>query len=366
MALQTNKIVSATKGFDALYIYDEAGELLSCCEKGPEIAAAIDRNLQNMNNLSNATWLPEAIKKEISDSQESKSWNFKIAQGDLELFETFIWLLKSKETQSQIIVHFDWLWKRNQDSRNIRLHLLQMARLASVGGLGGALAHALNNPLATIRGFAEVLKRRFEQFEKVGYFSDKIVANADRMKLIIDGMRQLSRPNSLFGSQSIVDLNATVEGTARIMEEQFKMRNIALETKLAPDLMCIHGDPTLWESLFLSLFAISRDSFQLQNDEKKKIISIQTFMSNGHVGFCYLDNAGGLPAVSDAAHTDALSLLQDNDSSIGLPGFVVLEVLRRHHAQVYWKVNSGDSSEIRVELADVAERPAEDDLDMAI
>jgi two-component system sporulation sensor kinase A len=108
-----------------------------------------------------------------------------------------------------------------------------------VGSLGGAIAHALNNPLATIRGFAEVIKRRFGDVERIGYFADKIITNSDRMRGTIDELRALSKPQHRDGAHGRVDLKDVLESTLGIMDEQCKMHNIDVQCDLGKHSFCL-------------------------------------------------------------------------------------------------------------------------------
>ena len=341
-------------GVDALRVYDSSGRCNYIWARSGEVVDALSKYVLDDRTLFEQGWLtPEAI-EELRSASGSRFLMASLNHGKHKIFAASVHVIPVKG-DNVFVVHFDWTWQRESMLRTIRLHLLQMARLACVGTLGGPIAHALNNPLAAIRGFAEVLKRRFAQIDRVAYFADKIIANADRMRVTIDQLRMLSRPRPITLASGGVDLNRVIDGTVQIMEEQFKMRNIVIEHDLDATLPRINGDPTQWEALFMSLLAHSRDSFQVQSDQRKRKVKLESYVTGTGVCVRYADTSGGFPATAIGSDKDPMDILLSHDSAIGLPAFVVLEVLRRHGAEVVVRVDTDETTEIVMNLSALAE-----------
>ncbi len=350
----TNRWHSA---LDCLCGFDAHGTQVFSKHRNESSYAAVQPHLDSGTSIKSAKWIPAAVKHEIFASKEPQSWTVTIKENNEPCFIVTIHSLGLGESNISYLMEFDWVLRKANESEAIRSHLLQMARLACVGGLGGPIAHALNNPLATIRGFADVLKRRFSQVDKVSYFSDKIITNTERMRLTIEQLRNLSRTRTGIDTKKPVHLNRVIEDTMQIMDEQFKMRNIAFEAKLGSTLPAIAGDSTLWESLFLSLFALSRDAFQTQNDERKRLITVETQATEQGVLIRYADTSGLFPNLSQDSNIDSMSMLGSQESVFAVPGFVILEVLQRHRAQFKVIVKKNESTELVVTLDSAADSP---------
>ena len=351
------KTTRSHSSLDCLCGFDAKGNQVFSKHRDERSFSGVQPHLDSDTSIKSAKWIPAAVKQEILASKAPQSWSVTIQENSEPCFLVTIHSLGLSDSNVCFLMEFDWIWRRTNESDAIRSHLLQMARLACVGGLGGPIAHALNNPLATIRGFADVLKRRFSQVDKVGYFSDKIITNTERMRLTIEQLRNLSRTRTGIDTKKPVHLNRVIEDTMQIMDEQFKMRNIAFEAKLGSTLPAIAGDSTLWESLFLSLFAISRDAFQTQNDERKRSITVETQATEQGVLIRYADTSGRFPNLDQDSHIDSMSLLGSQESEFAVPGFVILEVLQRHRAQFKVFVTKNESTELVVTLDSAADSP---------
>jgi hypothetical protein len=340
---------------DCLSGFDANGTQVFSRHRNESSFAGIQPHLDSDTSIKNAKWIPAAIKQEILASKEPQSWTVTINENNEPCFIVTIHSLGLVQSNICFLMEFDWVSRKANESDAVRSQLLQMARLACVGGLGGPIAHALNNPLATIRGFADVLKRRFSQVDKVGYFSDKIISNTERMRLTIEQLRNLSRARTGIDTQKPVHLNRVIEETMQIMDEQFKMRNIVLQANLGSTLPAIAGDSTLWESFFLSLFALSRDAFQTQNDDRKRFITLETKATEQGVLIRYADTSGRFPNLDQDSNADSLSMLGSQDSEFALPAFVILEVLQRQRAQFKVFVKKDESTELVVTLDSAAD-----------
>jgi hypothetical protein len=327
-----------SRASECFHAYDADGRMVYCHPTNGEVVDALRAHFTAEQCLFEQPWMPEAIGKEIRGQTNAAQWEVMIQDGKQEVFKATVHCVVVPGSRPIFVVRFYWVLQHEETDRLIKNHILQMARLASVGTLGGPMAHALNNPLASIRGFAEVLKRRFEHVEKVAYFSDKIVVNSDRMKVTIEQLRNMSRSRALAVESDGVDINAVVVATSQIMDEQFKMRNIQMEMELEDALPRIKGDLGQWEALFLALLTQSRDSFNRQADDRKRKIVIKSQAGDGGVCVSYSDTSGGFIASDVSLESNPMDLLLRSESAAGVSAFVVLEVLRRHDAAVQIKV----------------------------
>ncbi|HSP79097.1 MAG TPA: PAS domain S-box protein, partial [Myxococcaceae bacterium] len=92
---------------------------------------------------------------------------------------------------------------------DVETRLAQSEKNAVIVALAGTAAHELNQPLTSIMGYAELLKRRLDEEDAVWKSVDIIYREAERMAEIVRKIGRITRyeTKAYMGSQQIVDLD---------------------------------------------------------------------------------------------------------------------------------------------------------------
>lgn len=135
--------------------------------------------------------------------------------------------------------------------------LEEVLRLESVGRLAGGIAHDLNNMLAAILGFSDLLGQSLPPPDPRRADLDQIVRAALRSaeltrQLLAFARRELIQPRPL-------DLNAVVRGAETILRPVLG-ESCALILDLAPSCGVIYADPSRVEQILVNLVLNARDA----------------------------------------------------------------------------------------------------------
>jgi signal transduction histidine kinase len=103
--------------------------------------------------------------------------------------------------------------------------LLRSERLAGLGQLAGGVAHALNNPLAAVMGYAELIAETSDE-ERVKEDAAMILREAVRMRETVQNLVDLWRPATPI--DEAVDMTALVRELTGACEEKLKARGVRL------------------------------------------------------------------------------------------------------------------------------------------
>ncbi len=99
--------------------------------------------------------------------------------------------------------------------------ILAQERQAIVAELAGAAAHELNQPLTSVMGYAELLKRRLER-ETAPYAAAEIIfSEAERMAEIVRKIGKITKyeTKSYVGHARILDLDRSAPASTPRMED---------------------------------------------------------------------------------------------------------------------------------------------------
>ena len=132
----------------------------------------------------------------------------------------------------------------------LRRQVVHLEKMAAIGRLVSGVAHELNNPLAGILGYAQLLSGS-ELDPSVRRMVGVILNQAERAGKIVQNFLSLSAKTE--PKRIAFDLNDAILNVIRLREYQEHVDNIAITADLSQDLPYAWGDPHQMEQVFLNL-----------------------------------------------------------------------------------------------------------------
>jgi PAS domain S-box-containing protein len=137
------------------------------------------------------------------------------------------------------------------DKTEMDKHIYHTEKLASIGTLAAGVAHEINNPLAIILGFADLLKEKFpegaEELEDLKMIED----NANHAKAIVENLLGFARITE--GLEDNVDVVLALETVAAIVKNTLVTKKIELGTNIGAELPHVVGDAREFQQVIFNL-----------------------------------------------------------------------------------------------------------------
>jgi nitrogen-specific signal transduction histidine kinase len=170
-------------------------------------------------------------------------------------------------------------------------------RMATVGATLAGVAHELNNPLAAIVGFSQLLlKKSWPDEDRAAL--EAIRHEASRSAAIVKDLLALVRKRSVSG-HAPTDLNDVVSYIARTRRYTFETAGIACVLELDPRLPFVVGERTQLEQVVLNLLNNAEQALRASVDAPKRPqggrITIRTRRDGPNVRLDVEDNGPGIP-----------------------------------------------------------------------
>lgn len=140
--------------------------------------------------------------------------------------------------------------------------------LASLGRMLAGAAHELNNPLAAVCGFAQLLLRGAPRDEDRQAL-ETIDHEARRAASIVRDLLTFSRGRSL-GTRQLVDLNAVVRYVAQTRRYALETSGVQLALEIVPGPLEVLGDRTQVEQIVLNLVANAAEALEGQAEARER------------------------------------------------------------------------------------------------
>ena len=143
------------------------------------------------------------------------------------------------------------------EKRALELQLQHAMRLEAVGQLAGGVAHDVNNVLAAIRGFADLLLQDLAPDSQQRGDVQQICEAVDRAAMLTRQLLAFSRRQIL--NPEVLELNALVPRSLKMISRLIGP-GIQCNTSLAPDLGRVRADAGQLEQVLVNLAVNARDA----------------------------------------------------------------------------------------------------------
>lgn len=142
------------------------------------------------------------------------------------------------------------IFKDISEQKQLHRIIEQTERLVAIGELMAGVAHEIRNPLTTIRGFVQYLKRDVSSSERNEYIHI-ILKEVDSINTVIQQLLDFAKPTKNYFS-SIV-LNELVQETLILIKTSLNSPSIKFELNLEATLPEIYADKSMIKQVLLNL-----------------------------------------------------------------------------------------------------------------
>jgi signal transduction histidine kinase len=198
-------------------------------------------------------------------------------------------------------------------------HLSHIARLNTLAEMVGALAHELNQPLASVSNYAataELLSRKEPtDSKKLAGVLTNIGQEAFRAGEIIRRLRHLVRrktPGSL-----PVHVSEIILETVELFKTQHVTASGLVQVDVPDDLPAVQADSVQIQQVVLNLLLNARDATEAQSD-RTSAIQVETSSENGMVCVSVSDNGIGISSKTPDAIFEPYFTTREKGTGLGL------------------------------------------------
>ena len=129
--------------------------------------------------------------------------------------------------------------------------LYHTEKLASLGQLAAGVAHEINNPMAIILGYADMLLEKTEENSKEYKILKTIERQGNNCKRIVENLMSFARMPE--GVQYDTDVNRNIELVLEVVQNTLLTKKIVYELSLADKLPRVRGDAGQLQQVFMNL-----------------------------------------------------------------------------------------------------------------
>jgi signal transduction histidine kinase len=229
--------------------------------------------------------------------------------------------------------------------KTTQAQLVQSEKLSAVGEFVAGVAHELNNPLAAVMGFSELLKDAPVD-EKHRRHLDLIFKSAMRCKKIVQSLLSFARRHQ--PERKPVSVNHLIEEVLEIVAYQLRTSNVEVVTKFASDLPMVLADGHQIQQVILNLVNNARQAIEAHQDSGR--VTIFTEFKEPVVRIIIKDSGPGISPENLKRIFDPFFTTKEVGKGTGLGLSLCYGLIKEHGGSINVESRLGDGAAFIIEL----------------
>jgi two-component system NtrC family sensor kinase len=175
------------------------------------------------------------------------------------------------------------------DLQRLQAQFVQSEKLVSLGQLTAGAAHEINNPLAAILGYSDLLADDPSLPEKARVTASKIRDQARRTKTLVGNLLSFAR--KVPTERALLDINTVVGNAVQLRALDLRTGTTTIELQLESVLPGVRGDGNQLMQVFFNLITNAIDAMEAA---KGGLLTIKTMRDRATVAILFSDTGPGV------------------------------------------------------------------------
>ena len=224
----------------------------------------------------------------------------------------------------------------------IEEQLRRAERLSALGELSAILAHEIRNPLASIRGTAEILMEGAVPAAGKGEFLEILVKESDRLNHVVEDFLQMARPEPI--SKIQCDVNEELRNMVSLLTSQARASKVELQLLCSP-LPLIIADGEKLRQAFMNLIL---NAIQAAAEGGAVAVSTRLDSLRSRIEVRFTDNGPGIPPDALPKIFEPFFTTKGSGTGLGLP--ITKKIIEGHGGTVKVESTPGAGATFTVTL----------------
>jgi PAS domain S-box-containing protein len=237
------------------------------------------------------------------------------------------------------------------DASDLQSKLMHTEKMAALGQLVSGVAHEVNNPLAAIVGFTDLLLENPAIPDDAKEELKIILQEAQRTRVIVQNLLSFAR--QMPAQREPLQVNSVLRQTMKLRAYDFSNHGVELIEEYNDELPAVIGDPSQLQQVFLNIINNAYDA--VQETRRAGKIKITTAHSHAQVEISFRDNGPGISKMDRIF--DPFFTTKEVGKGTGLGLSICYGIIRAHNGEIVARNNAdgfGSTFLVRLPLAETS------------
>lgn len=246
-----------------------------------------------------------------------------------------------QESEEAIVLHY----RDVTGEKQLHKKLMHSEKMAALGTLAGGIAHEINNPLAGILAFVQLVMRQLGENHPSTDDLKEIEAAAVRCKKIVAHLLDFSRQD-ITEKKEDIQLAHVIKKSLSFIRLQAKQYQAEVKWHVSDDLPLIHGEVTQMEQVILNL--TSNALHAMENRQGTLTISAFSDAQKSYVNLQIKDTGEGIEKRLIDRIFDPYFTTKDQGKGTGLGLAICYKIIQEHGGRVDVQSEVGQGATVTV------------------
>jgi len=239
------------------------------------------------------------------------------------------------------------------DQKMLQEQLIQSEKMSAIGQLVSGVAHELNNPLAGISAFAQLLlaEKRFPPDQRTA--AETIYSEARRASRIVQNLLTFARQHK--AEKGPAAMNQVLDDTLELRGYELRVRGIDVRREYDEALPDTMGDAHQLQQVFLNLITNAEQAMERAEGRHHRL-TVRTRRAGDAIRIEVEDTGGGVPANLLERIFNPFFTTKPTGHGTGLGLSISLGIVREHEGRIWAENASHGGARFVVELPVIVPR----------
>ncbi len=239
---------------DIIYTIDRNGDFLTINKAGADFFHKLKEEIIG-NNIGTICYNEESYTRQFKAIDEvfttggSRQIVYSITINNAEIWVSASYSLISGRAGSKsavLVISRDVTERKRSEER-----MYHTEKLASLGTLAAGVAHEINNPLAIILGFTDLLLEKTPRDSESYDTLKTIEKQGNNAKRVVENLLSFARYRE--GRDELIEVNSSIEDVLTVAGNTLRLSKIVVHKQLTQNLPVIKGDSREIQQVFLNI-----------------------------------------------------------------------------------------------------------------
>jgi two-component system NtrC family sensor kinase len=226
---------------------------------------------------------------------------------------------------------FQFVFKEFNERCRLEQQVRQAEKLSALGQMISGIAHELNNPLAVIKGYVDLILSRNDLSERNRGDLSKVCAESNRAAKLVRSFLSFAREQP--PQRVAVDLNRLVENVVELRHFDSLVAQTRFVLKLSSGPVCVKADADQIQQVLVNL--INNALHAILGSGRSGEILIRTQTGTDFITLCVEDNGPGVSVELQTKIFEPFFTTKETGSGTGLGLSIAHSIMTEHGGRIH-------------------------------